>query len=253
MAVVLGIDAAWTEGQPSGVAVVRGDLRRGWTCLRVAPSYASFIAGRVDWRARPAPGLADCDALIAACIAIAGAPPDAVAVDMPLSLHPITGRRAADDAIASAFGRFGLGVHTPSRERPGAIADRLRAGFAARGYALATARRRPRRALLEVFPHATVLGLLDASYRVPYKLARAARYWPARTPAARRRAVVDNWRAIRRALARHVGGIALRFPSHGPLKRYEDALDAIVCAWAGIAYLAGDSRPYGDAAAAVWA
>ncbi len=259
--IVLGIDAAWTATQPSGVALVRGD-DDAWTCLALAPSYASFVAlaggTPVDWRTRPRAGVAACDALIAASIAIAGAPPDAIAIDMPLSTRPITARRVADNAIASAFARYGLGVHTPSAVRPGPIADDMHAGFAAHGYRLATTATRPgtRRVLLEVFPHAAVIALTGADYRVPYKLARAARYWPERSPAERRRAIVARWRAIRRALGERIDGITLRVPTSGPLaalKRYEDALDAAICAWVGIEYLAGRARAYGDATAAVWA
>jgi predicted RNase H-like nuclease len=254
--IVLGIDAAWTAGQPSGVALVRRSGRR-WRCLALAPSYAAFVDGAVDWRARPAAGVPDPDALLAACVRLAGAPPDAIAIDMPLATHAITARRAADNAIASAYARHGLGAHSPSAERPGAIADALRAGFAAHGYALAVAGApAPRRALLEVFPHAALVALLGADYRIPYKLARAAQYWPERTPAARRRAIVARWRHIRRALEAHVDGIALRIPARGPLaqlKRFEDALDAAVCAWVGTEYLAGRTQPYGDATAAVWA
>jgi predicted RNase H-like nuclease len=252
--VVLGIDAAWTTAQPSGIALVaRGTAR--WRCLAVAPSYPSFLARAVDWRAKPAGGTADCAALIDACIAIAGAPPDVIAIDMPLAHVPITARRPADNLVSSAFGRFGLGVHTPSAERPGPLADAMHAGFAARGYRLATTKPL-RRSLIEVFPHAAVIQLLDADYRVPYKLARAAKYWPERTADERRAAIVAAWRKIRRALARDIDGVELRVPARGPLaqlKRYEDALDAVVCAWVGIRYLEGKACAYGDTTSAVWA
>jgi predicted RNase H-like nuclease len=281
--------------------------------LALAPSYASFVTlarnrsdwsddfrgsgarnrsdwsdyfPGIDWRARPSGGLPDCDALIEACIAIAGAPPDVIAIDMPLSTTPIVGRRAADNAIASALGRYGLGVHTPTPDRPGPIAELMRAGFEAHGYRLATAGPRPsnqgasnhgasnhgasnhgpsnqgpsnqgpsnhgpsnhERAILEVFPHAAAIRLLGASYRVPYKLGRAAQYWPEKTSAQRKRAILDKWRAIRRAL--DVDGFDLRMRAS---KRYEDALDAVVCAWVGVEFLAGRAKPYGDDTAAVWA
>ena len=248
--IILGIDAAWTAAQPSGVALVV-DRR----CVRLAPSYESFVAGVVDWRVKPRGGPADCDALIETVSAIAGAPPDVIAVDMPLATKPIVARRAADNAIASAFARFGLGVHTPNPERPGPIADGMYAGFAARGYRLACKRRIPK-AMIEVFPHAAAIALTGADYRVPYKLARAAQYWPALSQVERRRAITNRWRAIRRGLAADVDGVALRVPSGGPLaqlKRYEDALDAAICAWVGIEYLAGRAMPHGDHESAVWA
>ena len=36
------------------------------------------------------------------------------------------------------------------------------------------------------------------------------------------------------------------------LKRYEDALDALVCAWVGVEYLGGRTLPLGDGDAAIW-
>ena len=36
------------------------------------------------------------------------------------------------------------------------------------------------------------------------------------------------------------------------LKSYEDALDALVCAWVGTEYLAGRATAYGDCDAAIW-
>lgn len=259
--VVLGIDAAWTATQPSGVALVR--KRRGrWHCIALAPSYASFLAladgTPVDWRARPTAALPPCDALVAATARLAGAAPDVIAIDMPLATSPIFARRAADNAIASAYATRGLGAHSPSEARPGPIASAMYAGFAALGYTLATAATRPgtRQVMIEVFPHAAAIALLATDYRVPYKLARASQYWPASTPAQRRRALVVRWHELRCALAAHVDGVVLRIPTAGPLaalKRYEDALDAALCAWIGVEYLAKHLRAHGDATAAVWA
>ncbi|HUS33189.1 MAG TPA: DUF429 domain-containing protein [Kofleriaceae bacterium] len=281
MSVVLGIDAAWTANQPSGVALVRSH-GRAWQCLALAPSYESFItlaaarpartgvrpAGTstrspaasmpLDWRRRPQGGPPDCDALLAAASALAGAAPDVIAIDMPLATRRITGRRVADNALSSAYAARGLGVHTPNEQRPGPIADAMRLGFGRHGYKVATARTPPAtpRVLIEAFPHAAAIVLAGANYRVPYKLSRIAQYWPSSEPAARRRALMAQWRVLRRALARTIDGGELRIPSGGPLaalKRYEDALDALICAWIAIEYLAGRLRAHGDATAAVWA
>lgn len=68
--------------------------------------------------------------------------------------------------------------------------------------------------------------------------------------------LLAQWAALRQALASTIDGIELRVPSRGTLaelKRYEDALDALVCAWTGIEYLAGRLRAHGDARGAVWA
>jgi predicted RNase H-like nuclease len=68
--------------------------------------------------------------------------------------------------------------------------------------------------------------------------------------------VLAQWTVLRRALADVIRGGAFRVPSNGPLahlKRYEDALDALICSWIGIEYLDGKLRAHGDATAAVWA
>jgi predicted RNase H-like nuclease len=263
MKLVLGIDAAWTATQPSGIALVGKRKGARWQCLAVAPSYASFLAQAprstnliphaCDWRVKPAGDSPDCDALIAACKRIAGAAPDVIAIDMPLARGPFSSRRVADNEISRAYASRGLGVHTPNPLRPGPIAEAMRLGFAKHGYTVATASTKPGtpRALIEVFPHAAVIELLGADYRVPYKLSRAAQYWPELDIVARRRKLLRQWAAIRRALVAKIDGITL--PPARAEKRYEDALDALVCAWIGTQYLDGRVRAYGDDFAAVWA
>jgi hypothetical protein len=42
MTTVLGIDAAWTFHEPSGVALVINDAE-GWRLLKLASSYQAFL------------------------------------------------------------------------------------------------------------------------------------------------------------------------------------------------------------------
>ena len=53
-----------------------------------------------------------------------------------------------------------------------------------------------------------------------------------------------------------LGSLALPTPAAVPslssLKRYEDALDALVCGWVAAQFVQGNAMPYGDATAAVW-
>jgi predicted RNase H-like nuclease len=261
---VLGIDASWTEGEPSGVALVV-ERSGAWTAAAVAPSYATFVAlasgAAVDWDAPAMPGGAtDAGALLGAAARLA---PDAevvvAALDLPLARTPIVRRRVADDALSRAYGARGCGVHSPTDPRLAAASERLHRSFIERSFALATAAapRHPR-ALLEVFPHTALLALLPSPYRVQYKVARAGRYWPARPPAERRAALLAEWRRIHAALAARITGLALALalpaspPAAGRMKRHEDALDAVICAWAGIEFLAGRASAYGDATATIW-
>lgn len=252
MPAILGIDAAWTESHPSGVALVQDNGAR-WKCIAVAPSYAAFIAAgkgsRINWESKPELGAPDADRLLDAALSMLnGAQVDLVTVDMPLATERIEGRRVADNELSRAFGAKGCAVHTPSAKRPGRIADELRAALARarpRAYPLATKNflcgTTP--ALVEVYPHTSLLALLSRPYRVPYKISRFGRE------------ALKEWPTILARLGETIEGISLRIPSLDSiayLKRYEDALDALVCAWTGIEYLAGRAKPYGNETAAIW-
>ena len=132
MPVILGIDAAWSVTQPSGVALIAGETA-GLRLMSVASSYTEFCTGPgISRGSEPEP-----PALLERAAALAGRPVSLVSVDMPLARTPITRRRAADDAVSRAFGAMACGTHTPTLSRPGPLAARIRDGFAA-GYPLAT-------------------------------------------------------------------------------------------------------------------
>ncbi len=264
MAGVLGIDAAWTENEPSGVALIKGSPGE-WRCVKVAPSYDSFLALAegvpVDWAVKSRGAIPDVSRLVAAAQTLLdGQELAVVTVDMPLSTRPITGRREADAAISRAYGGRGAAVHSPSAERPGPISDQLTIDFATAGFPLATGTTSagtPNR-LVEVYPHPALMTLTGESYRLPYKVSRSRKYWPGSTPAERRANLLDQFRRILSALTQEVRGIPIELPDASStvptsgLKRYEDSLDALVCAWVGAKYLEGDAIPYGDHTAAIW-
>jgi predicted RNase H-like nuclease len=252
MPVILGIDAAWSVTQPSGVALIAGETA-GLRLLSVASSYTEFSTG---------PGISrgsepEAPALLERAAALAGRPVSLVSVDMPLARTPITRRRAADDAVSRAFGAMACGTHTPTPSRPGPLAARIKDGFAAAGYPLAT-RTATAPALIEVYPHPALVRLTAARYRLPYKIARARAYWPDVGPMERRPRVLDQWRSIIAALERQILDVAttLVLPDGDvpaiALKAFEDRLDAVVCAWVGACVLLGEARPYGDEDAAIW-
>lgn len=138
MRAVLGIDAAWTEREPSGVALIV-DRGSGWRLLEAVASYAAFARdGKdVDPIVRHRGSVPDAPLLLAAAHEKLGAPVDVVAIDIPLSLTPIIGRRASDNMISSEYGARHASTHTPSVTRPGRLSDELRIGFEAAGYPLA--------------------------------------------------------------------------------------------------------------------
>lgn len=260
----LGIDAAWTAHQPSGIALVQRTTA-GWSCLAVAPCYEAFIAQASgqpwDPQQKATGSRPDPAALLQASKLLAGAEVGCVSVDMPLATTPITSRRAADTAISSRFGPSGCAVHSPSAERPGPIADQLRADCAALGYPLHTSGSdQAGPSLIECYPHVALLALLKRDYRLPYKVSRSGQYWKAEQLTRRERIarLLEQFRAIKAGLDAHISGIPALIPEPSEvttlasLKPVEDRLDGLICAWIGIEHLEGRTVGLGDHTAAIW-
>ena len=263
MALVLGIDAAWTVGEPSGVALVRGN-RSGWQCLAVAPSYESFLGiargEPIPWDKESFRGsAADTAALLDSAEQLGGSPVDVVAIDMPVATVPISSRRRADNEISTEFGSRWCSTHTPSIARPGPLGRALSESLLSAGYPIRTANaHRNGRRLLEVYPHPALLSLLASPRRVPYKVSKTRNYWPAYSVTQRIEALLAEFANISSALVAHFGDIGVKVPRAGSvtrlsrLKKYEDALDSLVCAWVGAEHLAGRTVALGDDTAAIW-
>lgn len=265
MPTVLGIDAAWTYGQPAGVALVEETSAYKWKCSGVAPSYDAFTDlsnGRwIDWQSGYFKGsMPNGDQLLQASVRLCGIEPDVIAVDMPVSTVEINGRRPADNAISVAFSRYQAGTHSPSSERPGLIGSQLSDSMARQGFPLATTLTTAgsSKRLVEVYPHPSLIRLTDASKRLPYKQGNSSKYWPGMDARWRIGKLLDVYGSILAALGNYISDINLRLPSPeqvpslAHLKRYEDAIDGLVCAWTGIEYLEGRAESYGDANAAIW-
>ncbi len=248
MCVVLGVDPGWSAKNDSAVALAV-DAGAGWRVTRVTPSFATFI-GAED-RA-----LATLDAVLTFAEESAGHRIDVAAIDMPLATVDITARRASDDLVSSRYGGRGCAVHSPTTERPGPLAAVFRDALAKHGLPLAVTNRDSVASpcAIEVYPHVLLLSLLDAHYRVPYKVGRARSYWKSATPSERRANLLAEWRKVVEALERHlvVGFSIPDAPKPRELKALEDQLDALVCVWGAIRYLDGRLEPLGDERSAIW-
>jgi predicted RNase H-like nuclease len=136
------------------------------------------------------------------------------------------------------------------------MAASLRDSFAAVSVPLRTSDEARSRtpALLEVYPHTALLALTGDDYRVEYKASKTRTYWPGEPLGARQRNLHAVWRRVLGLLeSRLETGFTLPGPRpFARLKRYEDALDALICAWVGIEYLAGRTQAYGDTDSAIW-
>jgi predicted RNase H-like nuclease len=213
MRVVLGIDAAWTLIQPSGVALV-AESAAGWRLIAVESSYQRFQAladkrQRTDMR--PVGSPPDVPALLNAASELSGRP-DLIAIDMPLARTPIIGRRASDNAVSRAYGGRKCGTHTPSISRPGAISDNLRADFEKQGYVLRIDGCAAG-GLIEVYPHPALLELANAKERLTYKAAKVRSYWPSLLPMERRKSLYRQWTKIIELLESEIAGVTAAFPA----------------------------------------
>src|SRR3984957_3971749 len=250
MTSILALDPAWTATEPSGVAVLQL-VKDRWKCVGLAPSYSQFIelanGTPVDWTKVPSAGRPDVDALMAAAKTLLGGESvDLVTVDMPVALTSIHKRREADSAVSQKFGSKGCSTHSPSEVRPGEIGRLLTERFKELGYPVATIETPvgSTYVVAEVYPHPALLHLLGKDFRYKYKIGRANEYWPK---------IIDE-------LSVTIARIDLPLPAKSDLetyastalKRFEDALDALIGGWVGIKNLEGDCTAYGDESAAIW-
>lgn len=254
---VLGIDAAWTDKHASGVAVAIEDAN-GWRLKGVWPSVAHFLAEAYDEPSpkKPSGGVGPANDLLAAARGLAASLPDLVAIDMPMALEPITGRRASDDALSRAYGAKWCAAHSPSIARPGANSDQLRQGFAAAGYDLCVSEITTP-GVIEVYPHPALVELCDEPKRLPYKVGKIRSYWPNLSPEHRRNLLEGEWSAIGTVLEAYLPGskaFCTGFDlSPAQLKAQEDMIDAIICCICAIRALDGGAESFaGDDKSAIW-
>lgn len=220
----------------------------------------SANGGSPDWTRRPVGSVPDPGRLLDAAAQLAGETATLVTIDMPVSTVPILGRRTADRQVSRTFGAQWCSAHSPNPIRPGAIGAELSRHFAATGYPLATGTTPPGTPgrLVEVYPHPALLALLKRNRRVPYKIAKASTYWKGASIAERIDRLLAEFAAILGVPATVIDGIAVPLPratevgSLSALKPLEDAIDALVCCWVGVEYLARRCQPLGDDTAAIW-
>lgn len=257
--VVLGIDAAWTETQPSGVCLLKDD---SYECviLKLSSSYDGFIKGDDSIKLKPLGSKPEIDNLINACN---GETIDCIAIDMPLSNQLIEGRRSSERTISSAYGGKGAATHSPTSERPGKISLDLVNDFKEVGYKLSLANDVIREnALIEVYPHASIIEYLELDYRLPYKVGKKNSYkaWKHLLPEERTKKIITNLNMLIERLGRSVSNVSDFIPildieedyNIWQLKAYEDMIDALICALTGLSYVTGNIRGYGEKDGTIW-
>ncbi|HWH27860.1 MAG TPA: DUF429 domain-containing protein [Mycobacteriales bacterium] len=214
-----GIDLAWGENAWTGLALVDAAGRlvamtRVRTDAEIAERLAAFPGGLI------------------------------VAVDAPLIVRNATGRRPCEQLVSTLFGRFHAGAHSSNLSIP-SFKDGPRGGRLASVLGLDVdpyfAPRAPVRRAIEVYPHPATVTLFGLDRVVPYKQK------PGRDPESRRAAFLElmtlvdrlstadppfdtgdcaEWQEARRAVA--------RASSHAEINPWEDAVDAVICAYIGL-------------------
>ena len=213
----VGIDLAWSTGA-TGLAAVDDD---GRLLTSTSVQDDDQIAGWLE----QLPG-----------------PPRVVAVDAPLVVPNDTGQRLPERLIAQTFGPYGASAHSANRtllgDQPRAMRLARRFGWTVDPHA------RPsddQTVCIEVYPHPALIGLFRLPYRLAYKKGTIAARLPGSctsptcwspSPSSTCPPIPAGTRSARPSLARP-----------GELTRYEDEIDAIVCAHLGLALAAPTRSP----------
>ncbi|WP_425800804.1 DUF429 domain-containing protein [Desulfitobacterium sp. Sab5] len=252
---VLGVDAAWTHKEPSGVSLLRclpGSLPE---LERAGRSYDEFCSGKIEWNSTPKGSLPSFKEIFDTITEHI----DVVTLDIPLSPNPITGRRQSDNLISSIYGRLGASTHTPNADRPGYIATTIYEQLSELGFNWAYQySKNP--SFIEVYPHTAIIELFGYDYRFPYKVSKKAKYWPGVSTKIRNRNIIEKLMELKGNLESEVTNIdhfliKLDPDKHYPikfLKGYEDLIDSIISALVGYYYINQKATPYGDNIGTIW-
>ncbi len=205
----IGIDLAWGERQPTGLAVLddEGALVHV-SAVRTDDEIAERLAAYVE----------------GSCL---------VAVDAPLVVRNETGSRPAEKALTRDFRRFEAGCHPSNLSKP-EFRDGPRAARVCKRLGLDVDPRsgRARRAI-EVYPHPATVVLFGLERTLKYKDKRGRDVDLLRSELLRLMTHVEGlvrtdeaWAALRRAVETATRKSQLRV--------VEDQVDAVVCAYVGL-------------------
>lgn len=232
----VGLDLAWSARYPSGGVVLR------WEGTSAVAHLWSTDLG-------------DDGEIVAWATAGLGGEGALVAIDAPLRVPNITGTRRADRELSAAYRRQEAGAYPVNRQLLGPMirGEVLTRKFQARGFTLSPRVRQKEesRQVVEVYPHPALVELFGLTRTLKYK-ARPGRSY------------AQRWTELR-TLRDLLATLALREPAleaqplldelepwglrGRSLKRLEDLLDALTCAYAALHlwyWGEGGYRTFGD-------
>ncbi|MDW7674914.1 MAG: DUF429 domain-containing protein [Bacillota bacterium] len=251
---ILGIDAAWSTKNPSGVALLESNPNQQPKLIKVGRSYEEFQNGLVNLDLKVTGSFPSFSELLEPIPR-----PIIIALDIPMAPFLIEGRREVDQALSREYGRYKAAVHSPTKDRPGIIATAIFEQLKNLGYQWAIDYKHEN-VFFEVYPHASIIELFGYSERLTYKVNKKAKYWPNATKAERKQNIISKLNELRDHLASLIDISEKLIPRLDRtvqykdkfLKGYEDLLDATVCAVTGYYYLQGKIKPFGDKDGVAW-
>lgn len=228
----VGVDLAWGERNPTGVAVVDGNGRL--VLLGAARDDAGITA-----MLRPY--------LHGDCL---------VAIDAPLVVTNPTGQRPAEAALNRDFRRFQAGAHPANTGKP-EFADGIRGARLAATLNLdMDPRSGARRRAIEVYPHPATVALFRLGRTLKYKAKPGRSLELLRSELLRLMDAIEGLAEVRVPLrvSGHDDWLKLRrqvesAAQKSQLRRAEDPIDAVVCAYVALYTQrcpADDVTVYGD-------
>ncbi|MGL4651195.1 MAG: DUF429 domain-containing protein [Caldilineaceae bacterium] len=214
----VGIDLAWSRRNPSGGAVLRdGRLVAAHACLTDDDSILAFLKAQIPAQS-----------------------PCVVAVDAPLRVPNMTGRRDCDAQVSAAFWRHEAGALPANRslalfqpEPRGELLVRRLADELAILETMEVARNDPRRLVCEVYPHPAHIVLFGLEKTIKYKKKRGRTAKELEDALSRYRGLLATLATADPPLA-GLDEFAPEEPQslHGKTRKaFEDRLDAITCAY----------------------
>lgn len=226
----IGLDLAWSpRNNSAGVALEAEREAAHWTGYRECLGDNADVLAFIREAAHDGPAL--------------------VAIDAPLIVPNDEGARPVDRQITRLFGRYGAGCYPAYRNRPGSctrgeeiVAALVQDGFVQDPYVKQKA---GTRSIFEVYPHPAMLSLFHLEHTIRYK-ARLDRGLDFRHSELQR--LRDCLLNLEHGVpAMHTPNAVASLDVHAlrgnAFKRYEDLLDAAVCAY--IAYYAWYWGPAG--------
>jgi predicted RNase H-like nuclease len=252
---ILGVDAAWTEKNSSGIALLQFNPEDDTLLLKsVASSYEDFTQNSLQ------KGIVDFPFLLNYCKNTLSTPVDIISLDIPLAHYPITSRRKSDQEISVYFGGRGASAHSPNSKYPGITSTEIYEQLSELGYSLSTKDNIFKsKTFIETYPHPVIIRYLKLDYRLAYKVAKRKKYYPDDTPQVGNEKVKNTLIELWEYLAARISNINLIFPktnlntiSPSQLKKQEDILDAIICCLVGVDFHIDNVDCFGDKDAAIW-